>query len=196
MMSWTKNGLATCRHILRMQRLLWVPSSSSSVKASRRWWSTMANDTAAGISSVTLRGWGERSTTTWHSDSLFNLTTTTSMSQEPRKRRMGTTRTFSNTIGNENHGKTTKTLYLHVGPSGDCWTGDSIFAAKHLQPDYVKSIPLFAVNNDDMADDDGGDDDMQQKIDNLLQVLEDDQDLTASIYDTESIPSDLLDRIF
>jgi len=109
---------------------------------------------------------------------------------------MGTTRTFSNTIGNENHGKTTKTLYLHVGPSGDCWTGDSIFAAKHLQPDYVKSIPLFAVNNDDMADDDGGDDDMQQKIDNLLQVLEDDQDLTASIYDTESIPSDLLDRIF
>mmetsp|Transcript_42645 Transcript_42645/g.103145 ORF Transcript_42645/g.103145 Transcript_42645/m.103145 type:complete len:191 (+) Transcript_42645:249-821(+) len=190
MMGRTKNGLATCRHILRMQRLLWVPSSS--VKASRRWWSTRPNHTGAGISSVALRGWGERSTTTWHSDSLFNLTTTTSMSQEPRKRRMGTTRTFSNTIGNENHGKTTKTLYLHVGPSGDCWTGDSIFAAKHLQPDYVKSIPLFAVNTDGMTDDD----DMQQKIDNLLQVLEDDQDLTASIYDTESIPSDLLDRIF
>ncbi|KAL7545246.1 hypothetical protein ACHAWF_013561 [Thalassiosira exigua] len=32
--------------------------------------------------------------------------------------------------------------YFHVSPSGDWWTGPSIFAAKHLQPDYVKSIPM------------------------------------------------------
>ena len=31
--------------------------------------------------------------------------------------------------------------FLH---SGDWWTGPSIFAAKHLQPDYVKSIPIPA----------------------------------------------------
>ena len=93
--------------------------------------------------------------------------------------------------GTANLGKTGKTLYLHVGPSGDCWTGDSIFAAKHLQPDYVKSIPLLTVNNSETDDDD-----IQQKIDNLLEVLEDDQELTANIYDTESIPSDLLERIF
>jgi hypothetical protein len=37
---------------------------------------------------------------------------------------------------------TPRSLYLHVGPSGECWTGDEIFAAKHLQPDYVKSVPL------------------------------------------------------
>ncbi|CAJ1938922.1 unnamed protein product [Cylindrotheca closterium] len=91
----------------------------------------------------------------------------------------------------ENLGKTSNTLYLHVGPSGDCWTGDSIFAAKHLQPDYVKSIPLPVNNN--VTDEDGL---QQQKIDCLLEVLEDDQDLTASIYDTESIPSELLERIF
>ena len=33
-------------------------------------------------------------------------------------------------------------LFLHVSPSGDCWTGQEIFAAKHLQPDYVRSIPV------------------------------------------------------
>jgi hypothetical protein len=33
-------------------------------------------------------------------------------------------------------------LYLHVGPSGDFWTGHLIFAVKHLQPDYVKSVRL------------------------------------------------------
>jgi hypothetical protein len=33
-------------------------------------------------------------------------------------------------------------VYLHVGPSGDCWTGPSLFAAKHLQPNYVKSLLL------------------------------------------------------
>jgi len=36
----------------------------------------------------------------------------------------------------------TSTRYLHIGPSGDCWTGASMYAAKHLQPDYVKSFIL------------------------------------------------------
>lgn len=42
------------------------------------------------------------------------------------------------------HSGSPSKLYLHIGPSGDCWTGASIFAAKHLQPDYVKSIELPA----------------------------------------------------
>lgn len=33
-------------------------------------------------------------------------------------------------------------LYLHVAPDGDYWTSGEIFAAKHLQPDYVKSIAI------------------------------------------------------
>ena len=35
-----------------------------------------------------------------------------------------------------------ETFYLHVAPDGDWWTGEEIFAAKHLQPDYVRSIPI------------------------------------------------------
>lgn len=35
-----------------------------------------------------------------------------------------------------------KSRYLHVAPCGDHWVGSSIFAAKHLQPDYVRSIPV------------------------------------------------------
>lgn len=33
-------------------------------------------------------------------------------------------------------------MYLHIAPCGDFWTDTEIFAAKHLQPDYVKSIPI------------------------------------------------------
>ncbi len=32
--------------------------------------------------------------------------------------------------------------FLFFLRSGDWWTGPSIFAAKHLQPDYVKSIKI------------------------------------------------------
>ena len=35
-----------------------------------------------------------------------------------------------------------KTKYLHIAPDGDYWVGTTIFAAKHLQPDYIKSIPI------------------------------------------------------
>lgn len=66
-------------------------------------------------------------------------------------------------------------IYLHVGPSGDCWTGKSIFAAKHLQPDYVKSIKL--------------DRDIQVEV--LLELLEEDTDLAMQIYDNEILPDSL-----
>ena len=33
-------------------------------------------------------------------------------------------------------------IFIWLLGSGDWWTGPSIFAAKHLQPDYVKSIPI------------------------------------------------------
>ena len=35
-----------------------------------------------------------------------------------------------------------KQHYLHIAPDGDYWTGYEIFAAKHLQPDYVRSVPI------------------------------------------------------
>ena len=73
-------------------------------------------------------------------------------------------------------------LYLHVGPSGDFWTGPSIFAAKHLQPDYVKSIQLdSAVTN----------------VDLLLELLEENDDTNwgQRIYDEESLPQELLDQL-
>lgn len=35
-----------------------------------------------------------------------------------------------------------KKQYLHIAPCGDFWVGDEVFAAKHLQPDYVKSIAI------------------------------------------------------
>ena len=66
--------------------------------------------------------------------------------------------------------------YLHVGPSGDCWTGSSIFAAKHLQPDYVKSIPLPA----------------NICAKSLVEKLEDDIQLSQQIYDDEKLPEGLL----
>ncbi|KAF0682913.1 Aste57867_25001 [Aphanomyces stellatus] len=34
------------------------------------------------------------------------------------------------------------TIFLHISPCGDWWTGGSMYAAKHLPSDYVKSLPL------------------------------------------------------
>ena len=47
----------------------------------------------------------------------------------------------SSTSGGDGGGDAAR-LYLHVGPSGDFWTGPSIFAAKHLTPGYVRSVEL------------------------------------------------------
>jgi len=74
-------------------------------------------------------------------------------------------------------------LYLHVGPAGECWTGASIFAAKHLQPDYVKSVQL----PDDFVDN-------PSAIEHLLEDLEEDPATAQQIYDSEQIPEALLDK--
>lgn len=73
------------------------------------------------------------------------------------------------------------TTYLHVGPSGDVWTGDELFAAKHLQPDYVKSIPLF-VN--------------EYAVEHLVQELENDAKSVQRIYDANVIPLSILQKYF
>ncbi|KAL7466364.1 hypothetical protein ACHAXS_006662 [Conticribra weissflogii] len=71
-------------------------------------------------------------------------------------------------------------IYFHVSPSGDWWTGPPIFAAKHLQPDYVRSIPIpsgfdpHAFFGDHEQNDD-------QK-----------QDLLCRIYDDGEFPSEML----
>jgi hypothetical protein len=72
-------------------------------------------------------------------------------------------------------------LYLHVGPSGDVWTGDSIFAAKHLQPDYVRSVSLEG-EAEAMIDNEGS---------RLVEILESRLDWTEEIYDKGSLPTEL-----
>ena len=73
-------------------------------------------------------------------------------------------------------------LYLHVAPDGDHWISGEIFAAKHLQPDYVKSIPI--PNESEM---------------NILKTIEDFENddgfdvLMKDVYDTGDL-SRLLER--
>ncbi len=79
-------------------------------------------------------------------------------------------------------------LFLHVGPSGDFWTGRSIFAAKHLQPGYVRSVELDGsidadallelLEEEEEEDDDGGD-----------------ASWTRTFYDEGALPPDLLARL-
>ena len=72
-------------------------------------------------------------------------------------------------------------LYLHVGPSGDCWTDRSIFAAKHLQPDYVKSVALEG--------------ELPAESILLVEVLEERQGWAQEIYDSGEIPDALREHI-
>ena len=85
-----------------------------------------------------------------------------------------------NNLSFEYDNDTKKPVFLHVGPSGDCWTGSSIFAAKHLQPDYVKSIPLP---------------DETICVETLVEVLEEDSKLAQEIYDEGTLPKVLLDQV-
>ena len=92
---------------------------------------------------------------------------------------------FASNTGNDDsahviESSTKASVYLHVGPSGDFWTGRSIFAAKHLQPDYVKSVRL-----DESID-----------VDELLEILEDlGDDCTQLIYDKGEIPEHVIDQL-
>jgi len=70
--------------------------------------------------------------------------------------------------------------------SGDWWTGPSIFAAKHLQPDYVKSIPIptcFDPNKHFSEDED--------ETESGLSWKEKEQ-LLHQIYDEGKLPAHLL----
>mmetsp|Transcript_7510 Transcript_7510/g.8607 ORF Transcript_7510/g.8607 Transcript_7510/m.8607 type:complete len:165 (+) Transcript_7510:95-589(+) len=77
-------------------------------------------------------------------------------------------------------------LYLHIGPSGDCWVGHSIFAAKHNPPGYVKSIPLMKLFEE-------YDDEFIYEIDGernlLIEILDENLEWAQEIYDTERIPN-------
>ena len=69
----------------------------------------------------------------------------------------------------------TNQMYLHVAPCGDYWTGHEVFAAKHLNPDYVKSI---AFPKDDATFD----------PEEILEDYEGDLDeLLKKVYDTGDI---------
>merc|ERR1719223_1071400 len=47
-----------------------------------------------------------------------------------------------------------KQKYLHISPSGDYWVGESLFAAKHLEPDYVKSFPIKGAFDPELNEED------------------------------------------
>ena len=93
-------------------------------------------------------------------------------------------------------------VYLHMGPSGDCWTGHSIFAAKHLQPDYVRSValptPLLVHKNGNKDTDDAAQQQQQEEermLEALLETIESDPSLQRQIYDEERIPESLLEQV-
>lgn len=95
-----------------------------------------------------------------------------------------TNRTFNSTVGTND-----QKIYLHVGPSGDCWIGDAIFAAKHNQPGYVKSIALFDDSNVGCKDTTMGIHEDEGSL--LIEVLEEHPEWAQEIYDTECFPQSL-----
>ena len=77
-------------------------------------------------------------------------------------------------------------LYLHVAPCGDYWTGHEVFAAKHLNPDYVKSIPVPIKMKSEGAD--VGNIEYEFNPDEILQDYDGDLDqLLKKVYDTGDI---------
>lgn len=82
-----------------------------------------------------------------------------------------------------------KKIYLHVGPSGDSWIGDAIFAAKHNQPGYVKSIPL--CNSDNLIGKDATAEINEDMTSLLIDVLDEHPEWAQEIYDTECFPETL-----
>eukprot|EP00535_Pseudo-nitzschia_heimii_P001795 CAMPEP_0197174410 /NCGR_PEP_ID=MMETSP1423-20130617/944_1 /TAXON_ID=476441 /ORGANISM="Pseudo-nitzschia heimii, Strain UNC1101" /LENGTH=105 /DNA_ID=CAMNT_0042623335 /DNA_START=226 /DNA_END=543 /DNA_ORIENTATION=+ len=86
-----------------------------------------------------------------------------------------------------------KKIYLHIGPSGDSWIGDAIFAAKHNQPGYVKSIPL--VNDDEINFCSTVTVDNEEKGKILIDALEEHPEWAQAIYDTECFPKPLLEHL-
>ena len=95
-------------------------------------------------------------------------------------------RRFSKTRFRWNHNLDTSSqneTFLHIGPSGDCWTGASLFAAKHLTPGYVKSIPLSSLLFD------------EDTITRLLDLLQEEPEWCHQMYDTQTVPTEVLSRV-
>lgn len=98
--------------------------------------------------------------------------------------------------------KTKSLLYLHVGPSGDVWTGDSIFAAKQNTPGYVRSVPLFRKdsNVDRKKTNDETKTDillaaMHRQPERLVEILEENLEWSLEIYETENFSDRLLQQL-
>lgn len=84
---------------------------------------------------------------------------------------------------------TDQKIYLHVGPSGDCWIGDAIFAAKHNQPGYVKSIAL--INEDTTNFKRSIIENNEEEGDLLIEILDEHPEWAQEIYDNECFPESL-----
>ena len=84
-------------------------------------------------------------------------------------------------------------MYLHIAPCGDFWTDTEIFAAKHLQPDYVKSIPISTSLSIDLEEVHGSAD---VDLDSVLKEVYDTGDVSIleEVLDIEdSIMEDIVD---
>jgi hypothetical protein len=90
-----------------------------------------------------------------------------------------TTNNSNNNNKNNNNNKAT-TIYLHIGPSGDCWTGEAL-AGKQLPPDYVKSIPLLDTTTESSSYTTLLDEDT------IVSLVEADGALRSLIYDRGSL---------
>mmetsp|Transcript_19561 Transcript_19561/g.39622 ORF Transcript_19561/g.39622 Transcript_19561/m.39622 type:complete len:134 (-) Transcript_19561:533-934(-) len=104
---------------------------------------------------------------------LTRLTRATTSSSRTRKGTVSSSRRGQ--TGDTKPTKSTSCTYLHVAPDGDWWTGTEIFAAKHLQPDYVRSV----VVPPDID------------IDEYLESIEDDAEqnkILRKIYDDKRLP--------
>jgi hypothetical protein len=51
-------------------------------------------------------------------------------------------RNISVDAGKESASNPAGGTFIHISPSGDFWTGQAMFAAKHLSTDYLRSIPI------------------------------------------------------
>lgn len=70
--------------------------------------------------------------------------------------------------------------YLHIAPDGDWWTGDEIFAAKHLQPDYVRSVQIPSeFDVEEWLESTFGEDD--EKLTEAMQQIYDEQKLPHGV---------------
>mmetsp|Transcript_705 Transcript_705/g.1166 ORF Transcript_705/g.1166 Transcript_705/m.1166 type:complete len:152 (+) Transcript_705:113-568(+) len=101
-------------------------------------------------------------------------------------RRWAAARTCSRRAFGTDNDMNDKTVYFHISPSGDWWTGPSIFAAKHLQPDYVKSIPI--PKDFDPCKHFSEDEDESESV----MSWKEKQQLLHKIYDEGQLPAHLL----